>query len=61
MQKKYSWYVAQDDKTKLWYVAKSVDTYSSEDSIPTGLKTIIDSEHQSEDSARKRLNEIRWN
>ena len=59
MNNEYSWYVAQDDNTKLWCVAKSFDTYS-ESGLPTGLKTIIDSEHKSEESARKRLNEIRW-
>lgn len=57
------WFVIQDEVSKKWMVARNHDTVDKEfetGDVCYGMRTEVDSEHETEAEARVRLNRVRW-
>lgn len=57
------WFVVYEESVNKWIVARNHDDPSTDfetGELLWGMRSEIDSEHNTEESARKRLNEIRW-
>lgn len=58
------WFVVQDPNNNKWLVARNHDTLDKDfetGELCYGMRTEVDNEYETEEEARTRLNQIRWN